>query len=146
MSNELSQRWHGVDQGSRPLLTGSFSPIARVLGSLGHTSKCQLASDLGHIPSCSQGWRPLGSGQNTVTEACSIAASPAEGSIEPKPPKPLGEVLSDAGRKALGGGIPGMVAMATQVGSPQASASCGRTPRPLASRCSCLLGGFTGGF
>ncbi|GLC49874.1 hypothetical protein PLESTB_000318100 [Pleodorina starrii] len=43
-----------------------------------------------------------------------VAASPAETAVH-KPPKPLREVLSDAGRKALGGGIPGMAAMATQV-------------------------------
>ncbi len=118
MSNELAKRWHGVGQGSRPRTAGSFSPVARVLDSLGHTSNSQLASHLGLKQPGGQGWRSLASCQSTVAEACIIAASPAEGSTEPKPPKPLGEVLSDAGRKALGGGVPGMVAMATQVGTP----------------------------
>jgi hypothetical protein len=42
-----------------------------------------------------------------------VAASPAEGTL--RSPKPLKQVLMDAGNKALGGGIPGMAAMATQV-------------------------------
>eukprot|EP00198_Chlamydomonas_reinhardtii_P008578 XP_001697915.1 predicted protein [Chlamydomonas reinhardtii] len=48
-----------------------------------------------------------------------VAASPAESTAtttRPAPsPKPLGQVLADAGNKALGGGLPGMAAMATQV-------------------------------
>ncbi|KAG2451761.1 hypothetical protein HYH02_003540 [Chlamydomonas schloesseri] len=43
-----------------------------------------------------------------------VAASPAESSPSSSP-KPIGQVLRDAGNKALGGGLPGMVAMATQV-------------------------------
>ncbi|GIL50246.1 hypothetical protein Vafri_6480 [Volvox africanus] len=42
-----------------------------------------------------------------------VAASPVESTSSN--PKPLSQILSDAGRKALGGGIPGMAAMATQV-------------------------------
>lgn len=45
-----------------------------------------------------------------------VAASPVESPrTASSKSKPLGEILSEAGRKALGGGIPGMAAMATQV-------------------------------
>ncbi|KAG2484091.1 hypothetical protein HYH03_017110 [Edaphochlamys debaryana] len=52
-----------------------------------------------------------------VNEASMVAASASEAPspVAASPPRPLGQVLSEAGRKALGGGVPGALAMATQV-------------------------------
>ncbi|GLI63189.1 hypothetical protein VaNZ11_006085 [Volvox africanus] len=92
----------------------SDSDAARVSRAIRFQSPV-LTSALGHLrqsPVVAEGVQ-VTSHAPSPTQLPIVAASPVESMRSS--PKPLSEILSDAGRKALGGGIPGMAAMATQV-------------------------------
>ncbi|EFJ44445.1 hypothetical protein VOLCADRAFT_82831 [Volvox carteri f. nagariensis] len=92
-----------LDSDGFRLATVTGLPVSPVLRALSYQNNFLVESGLAH-----QARHAPAPAQLPI-----VAASPAESA--PSKTKPLSEVLSDAGRKSLGGGIPGMVAMATQV-------------------------------
>ncbi len=76
----------------------AHSPIATAMNSMGISSQLKP-----------WGAQPLAAAAHSPQALGVVAHSVAEQAPSVRQQKPLGQVLSEAGNKALGGGIPGMV-------------------------------------